>query len=53
MGSSDSSRASRAAAAASLEIYSAIRTAGTQKSVVEKMQTRADLYKTLGYEPPR
>ena len=45
--------ASRAAATASLEVYSAIRSAGTQKSVVGKMQTRADLYKTLGYEPPR
>ena len=45
--------ASRAAAAASLEVYSAIRKDGTQKSVVEKMQTRADLYKTLGYEPKK
>jgi methylisocitrate lyase len=45
--------ASRAAAAASLEVYSAIRTSGTQKPVVEKMQTRADLYATLGYTPPR
>lgn len=45
--------ASRAAAAASLEIYSAIRKDGTQKSVVERMQTRADLYKTLDYTPPK
>jgi methylisocitrate lyase len=45
--------ASRAAAAASLEVYSAIRRDGTQKSVVGKMQTRADLYQTLGYEPPK
>lgn len=45
--------ASRAAAAASLDVYSAIRKAGTQKSVVEKMQTRADLYRTLGYEPKK
>jgi methylisocitrate lyase len=45
--------ASRAAATASLEVYSAIRQDGTQKSVVGKMQTRADLYKTLGYEPPK
>jgi methylisocitrate lyase len=45
--------ASRAAAAASLDVYATIRKAGTQKSVVEKMQTRADLYKTLGYEPPQ
>jgi methylisocitrate lyase len=41
--------ASRAAATASLEIYSAIRKHGTQQSIVGKMQTRADLYKTLGY----
>jgi methylisocitrate lyase len=44
--------ASRAAAAASLEAYTAIRKDGTQQGVVEKMQTRADLYATLGYEPP-
>lgn len=43
--------ASRAAAAASLEIYTTIRRDGTQKSVVGKMQTRADLYDILGYEP--
>ena len=42
--------ASRAAAAASLEVYNAIRRAGTQKAVVSKMQTRADLYATLGYK---
>jgi methylisocitrate lyase len=41
--------ASRAAAAASFEVYAAIRQDGTQQSVVSKMQTRADLYKTLGY----
>jgi len=45
--------ASRAAAAASLDVYSALRRDGTQQSVVAKMQTRADLYKTLGYEPPK
>jgi methylisocitrate lyase len=45
--------ASRAAAAASLEVYSAIRQGGTQQNVVGKMQTRADLYATLGYEPPK
>jgi methylisocitrate lyase len=44
--------ASRAAAAASLEVYTAIRKDGTQQGVVEKMQTRADLYATLGYKPP-
>ncbi len=45
--------ASRAAAAASLEVYHAIRQSGTQQSVVGKMQTRADLYATLGYTPPK
>ncbi|HVT72260.1 MAG TPA: methylisocitrate lyase [Lacunisphaera sp.] len=44
--------ASRAAAAASLEVYTAIRREGTQASVVGRMQTRADLYATLGYTPP-
>lgn len=44
--------ASRAAAAASLEIYHAIRKDGTQQAVIAKMQTRADLYSTLGYTPP-
>jgi methylisocitrate lyase len=44
--------ASRAAAAASLEVYTAIRRDGTQKAVVGRMQTRADLYATLGYTPP-
>jgi len=44
--------ASRAAAAASREVYQTIRQAGTQKSVVGRMQTRADLYATLGYTPP-
>ena len=45
--------ASRAAAAASLEVYSAIRRDGTQKSLLDHMQTRPDLYATLGYSPPR
>lgn len=42
--------ASRAAAAAALDVYTSIRRDGTQKSVVGKMQTRADLYHTLGYQ---
>lgn len=42
--------ASRAAAAASLEVYTAIRRDGTQRAVVEKMQTRTDLYDVLGYK---
>jgi methylisocitrate lyase len=45
--------ASRAAAAASLDVYRAIRRDGTQQSVVAKMQTRAELYDILGYEPPK
>lgn len=43
--------ASRAAAAASLEVYSAIRHDGTQKAVVDKMQSRTELYDILGYTP--
>jgi methylisocitrate lyase len=39
----------RAMSAAALEIFSAIRKDGTQKSVIDKMQTRADLYEFLGY----
>jgi methylisocitrate lyase len=45
--------ASRAAAAASLEVYQAIRRDGTQKSVVGRMQTRTELYDVLGYTPPK
>jgi len=45
--------AARAAAAASLEVYHTIRQAGTVEAVVGKMQTRADLYATLGYTPPK
>jgi methylisocitrate lyase len=43
--------ASRAAAAASLEVYRAIRQDGTQQSVIAKMQPRAELYDILGYVP--
>jgi len=39
----------RAMNAAALKVYNAIRREGTQKSVVELMQTRADLYETLDY----
>jgi methylisocitrate lyase len=35
--------------AAALKVYNAIRREGTQKSVVDAMQTRADLYDTLDY----
>lgn len=45
--------ASRAAAAASLDFYTTLRRDGTQQAVVSKMQTRADLYTTLGYTPPK
>ena len=44
--------ASRAAAAASLEIYRAIREHGTQQPVLGKMQARTELYDILGYTPP-
>jgi methylisocitrate lyase len=39
----------RAMNAAALEVYETIRAEGTQRSVVPMMQTRADLYKHLGY----
>ncbi len=39
----------RAMNAAALRVYEAIRTEGTQQSVVPLMQTRADLYKYLDY----
>lgn len=45
--------ASRAAAAASLDFYTTLRRDGTQQAVVGRMQTRADLYATLGYTPPK
>jgi len=45
--------ASRAAAAAALDFYATLRRDGTQQAVVPKMQTRADLYTTLGYAPPK
>jgi methylisocitrate lyase len=39
----------RAAARAQLTVYGAIRAQGTQKSVLDMMQTRAELYDVLGY----
>jgi methylisocitrate lyase len=39
----------RAMNAAALEVYNAIRKEGTQKSVLDLMQTRADLYDALDY----
>ena len=40
----------RAMSAAALEVYQTIRSDGTQQAVVEKMQTREDLYDVLGYQ---
>jgi methylisocitrate lyase len=39
----------RAANAAALKVYQSLRTEGTQQSVVELMQSRAELYDYLGY----
>jgi methylisocitrate lyase len=39
----------RAMNAAALKVYQEIKTTGTQKGVIDTMQTRADLYKYLGY----
>ncbi len=39
----------RAMSKAALEVFSAIRKDGTQKAVINKMQTREELYKTLDY----
>ena len=39
----------RAAARAQLAVYNAIREQGTQKSALDLMQTRAELYEVLGY----
>lgn len=41
--------ASRAMAAAANEVYRTIRSEGTQRSVVDKMQTRSELYEVLDY----
>ena len=39
----------RAANAAALRVYETLREEGTQQNVLETMQTRADLYRYLGY----
>lgn len=39
----------RAASAAALNVYQSVRNNGTQKQVVDTMQTRMDLYDYLGY----
>jgi methylisocitrate lyase len=41
--------ASRAMAAAADQVYRTIRRDGTQEAVVDRMQTRSDLYEVLGY----
>jgi len=40
----------RAMNAAALKVYRAIRTQGTQESVLSQMQTRAELYQFLNYK---
>jgi methylisocitrate lyase len=40
----------RAMSAAALEVYETLRKDGTQKSVVDMMQTRMELYDVLGYQ---
>jgi methylisocitrate lyase len=40
----------RAMSKAALEVYSAIRSDGTQQAVVDRMQTRMELYDVLGYQ---
>jgi len=39
----------RAMSKSALAVYSAVRTEGTQKNVIDRMQTRAELYEHLGY----
>jgi len=39
----------RAMSAAAIEVYKTIRTTGSQKSVIDKMQTREQLYDVLNY----
>ncbi len=40
----------RAMNKAALNVYTALRREGTQKSVVETMQTRMELYDVIGYQ---
>ncbi len=40
----------RAMSAAALSVYTALKNDGTQKGVVDKMQTRMELYDVLGYQ---
>jgi methylisocitrate lyase len=43
----------RAMNAAALKVYRALRAEGTQANVLEGMQTRAELYEFLRYQPPK
>ena len=45
--------ASRAASAGSRDVYEAIRRDGTPKAVVDRMQTRTELYDVLGHTLPK
>jgi methylisocitrate lyase len=38
---------------AALKVYRAIRADGTQRNVVDQMQTRAELYEMLNYDPDK
>ena len=40
----------RAMSAAALNVYATLRADGTQKAVVDTMQTRMELYDVLGYQ---
>jgi methylisocitrate lyase len=40
----------RAMAAAALDVYQTIKSEGTQQAVVDRMQTRMELYDVLGYQ---
>jgi methylisocitrate lyase len=40
----------RAMSRAALEVYETIRRDGTQEAVVDRMQTRSELYEVLGYQ---
>jgi methylisocitrate lyase len=39
----------RAMSAAALQVYRTLRAEGTQEAVVDRMQSRAELYDVLGY----
>jgi methylisocitrate lyase len=39
----------RAMSKAALEVYAALRRDGSQQAVLDRMQTRTDLYQVLGY----